>query len=607
MPSPSAPKLRKDLRNVAIVAHVDHGKTTLLDAFLWQTGTFRRNQAVDERVMDSMDLERERGITILAKNTAVRHGDVRINIVDTPGHADFGGEVERTLEMVDGIMLLVDAAEGPLPQTRFVLSKALALHLPAIVIINKIDRQDARAAEVLDEVYDLFIDLGAAEEDLDFPVFYSNARAGTCRLTPDGEDQQLVPLLDCLVERVPGPEDRSDEPLQMLVTNLDHSDYVGRLAIGRIRAGRVLRGAEVVRLGAGGKTVKTRLTNLQVFEGLKRTEAEEAAAGEIVVLAGFQEVEIGDTIAEPDGASALPRLFVDEPTLSMEFRVNASPFAALDGGRVTSRELRARLEKELLTNVSLLVEPTDSADVFKVSGRGELHLGILIESMRREGYELAIGKPQVLTQEDERGILEPHERVVVDVPEEHVGAVTQALGSRRGRMEKMEQNGASRMRLEFVMPSRGLIGYRDEFLTATRGTGLLNRIFVGFEPWAGGIPQRSLGALTADRAGKVTTYAVEALQERGVLFVQPGDKVYEGMIVGEHCRDGDLNVNITREKKLNNIRSSTKEITAGISGIRPMPLEASLAWIAEDELVEVTPKAIRSRKRVLAANMRPRR
>ncbi len=595
------------LRNVAIVAHVDHGKTTLVDAFLWQSGTFRDNEAVAERVMDSMDLERERGITILAKNTSVQHGDTTVNIVDTPGHADFGGEVERTLKMVDGILLLVDAAEGPLPQTRFVLSKAMQLHLPTILVINKIDRADARPAEVLDEVYDLFIELGADEKDLDFPVFYTNARDGKSRAEPDGEESDLKPLLDSIIERVPAPAGDPEGSLQLLVTNLDHSDYVGRLAVGRIFRGSISKNASLLRLREDGEPQRAKVTALYGFRGVKQIEVEQAACGDIVVVAGFSDMAIGDTITDLDGAEALPRLHVDEPTLSMELSVNSSPFAAKDGGKVTSRELRARLEKELLTNVSLHVELTDDHDSFRVSGRGELHLAILVERMRREGYEIAVGKPRVLTRHADDVLQEPYERVVIDVPDEHVGAVTQGLGTRRARMEGMNATGNGRTRIEFKMPSRGLVGYRDEFLTSTRGTGLLNRIFTGYEAWAGDIAQRTNGALVADRQGRVTTHAVEGLQDRGTLFVKPGDQVYDGQVIGEHCRDGDLNVNIVREKKLNNIRSSTKEIATGLQSVRPMSLEGALAWIAEDELVEVTPKAIRLRKRILAANQRPRR
>jgi GTP-binding protein len=599
--------MSRSLRNVAIVAHVDHGKTTLVDALLWQSGTFRDNQDIAERVMDSMDLEKERGITILAKNTSVLHGDTTINIVDTPGHADFGGEVERTLKMVDGILLLVDAAEGPLPQTRFVLSKALKLHLPTILVINKIDRADARAEEVLDEVYDLFIDLEADEKDLDFQVFYTNARDGKSFSEPGGEESDLKPLLNAIVDKVPAPVGDPEGSLQLLVTNLDYSDYVGRLAVGRIFRGSIKKSGDYLRQREEGGPQRGRVTALYGFRGIKQVEVEEAGCGDIVVVAGFSEMAIGDTITGEENAEALPRLHVDEPTLSMELCVNSSPFAAKDGGKVTSRELRARLERELLTNVSLHVELTDDHDAFRVSGRGELHLAILVESMRREGYEIGVGKPRVLTRHVEDKLQEPYERVVIDVPDEFVGAVTQGLGTRKARMEGMNSTGNGRSRIEFKMPSRGLVGYRDEFLTSTRGTGLLNRIFIGYDEWAGDIAQRSNGALVADRAGKVTTHAVEGLQDRGSLFVGPGEAVYEGQVIGEHCRDGDLNVNIVREKKLNNIRSSTKEMTTGLQAVRTMSLEAGLAWIAEDELVEVTPKAVRVRKRILAANQRPRR
>ena len=600
-------KTRDDIRNVAIVAHVDHGKTTLVDALLWQSGTFRQNQAVRERVMDSMDLERERGITILAKNTSVRHGAVKINICDTPGHSDFGGEVERTLKMVDGILLLVDASEGVLPQTRFVLSKALAEHLPAIVVINKIDRSDARAAEVLDEVYDLFIDLGAREDQLDFPVFYTNARKGTSRTSPDGPEATLQPLLDCIVERVPQPRYESEDNLQFLVTNLDNSDYVGRLAIGRVFEGRVHVGDTVTRMPREGAMSRTRVTVIYQFEGLDRVEAAEAGPGDIVALAGFDEINVGETIADGESPRALPPVTVDEPTLAMLFMVNTSPFAGRDGKHVTSRALRARLEKEMLTNVSLRLESTASPDMFKVSGRGELQLAIVIEMMRREGYEIGVGKPEVLTRGEGVTLEEPAELVVIDVPDAYVGVVTQSLGLRKGRLQKMSGHGTGRMRLEFGVPSRGLIGYRNEFLTATRGEGIMNRLFAGYEPWAGAIPHRMSGALVSDRTGRVTSHAVEALQERGMLFVAPGEEVYEGMVVGENAREGDLDVNITKEKKLTNMRASTADMAAKLIPPHLMPLEPALAWIADDEVVEVTPTAVRIRKRILQAGMRPKK
>jgi len=600
--APSTHQVRRDVRNVAIVAHVDHGKTTLVDALLWQTGTFRSNQTVAERVMDSLDLERERGITILAKNTSVHHAGVKVNVCDTPGHADFGGEVERTLAMVDGVLLLVDAAEGVLPQTRFVLAKAFARHLPAVVVLNKIDRKDARPAEVLEEIYELFLDLGA--DDLDFPVFYANARAGRCRRTPDGEDSDLRPLLDAILEHVPPPTHDPTQPLQVLVTNLDHSEYVGRLAIGRVVSGKLRKGERAARLGHGGLVQTARISAAYVFEGLQRADAEEVQAGELVALAGFEDIEVGDTIGDPERPIALTPTRVEEPTLAMVFCVNTSPLAGREGRHVTSRALRARLDRELLTNVALRVESTDSPDVFKVSGRGELQMAILIETMRREGYEFAVGKPQVLTRQGAGGVEEPWEQVLVDVPEEHVGAVSLGLGPRRGQMQGLRPLGHGRVRLEFVIPSRGLIGYRSLFLTDTRGEGVLNRLLLGYRPWAGAIPHRLTGALVADRAGRVTPYAIELVQERGVLFVPAGDQVYEGMVVGEHARDNDLDVNITREKKLTNMRSSTAEVSAKLTPPRQLSLEEALSWLDEDELVEITPENMRLRKRVLSASER---
>ena len=597
--------VREQIRNVAIIAHVDHGKTTLVDAMLWQSGVFRENQEVAERVMDSNDLEREKGITILAKNTAVRFGDVKINIVDTPGHADFGGEVERTLKMVDGVLLLVDASEGPLPQTRFVLRKALELGLPPIVVINKIDRKDARVKEVLNEIYDLFIDLDADVHQLEFPVLYTIAREGVCRLTPEGEDLPLKPLFEEIVRSIPAPKFDPEMPLQMLVLNLDYSDYVGRLAIGRVVNGSLRTRQDVVLVRGDGAQVKSKVTNLYAFEGLERAEVQEAGPGDIVALAGFEEVHIGETVTDPDDPRPLPPVLVDEPTVSMVFSVNASPFAGQEGKYVTSRNLKDRLERELLTNVSLKVEPGDTPDAFVVSGRGELQMAILVEMMRREGFELAVSKPEVITRSVDGATQEPMERLVIDCPEELVGVVTQKIGTRRGRMMNMVNHGTGRVRLEYRIPSRGLIGFRSQFLTDTRGTGLLNHLFDGWEAWTGDIPHRTTGALVADRAGKVTPYAIEHVQDRGEIFVEPNDRVYEGMIVGENSREQDIDVNMVREKKLTNMRSGGEDALRLVP-VHRLSLEQALEWIRDDELLEVTPTSLRLRKRVLAANMRPR-
>ena len=577
-----------------------------MDALLWQSGVFRENQEVAERVMDSNDLEREKGITILAKNTAVRFGRTKINIVDTPGHADFGGEVERTLKMVDGVMLLVDASEGPLPQTRFVLRKALELGLPPIVVINKIDRKDARPAEVLDEIYDLFIDLDAHEDQLDFPVLYTIAREGVCRLSPDGENQRLGPLFEQIVKTIPAPFYDRSVPLQMLVLNLDYSDFVGRLAIGRIVNGHVRARQDVILARLDGAMVKTRVTNLYVFEGLERVEVDEAGPGDIVALAGFDEVSIGETITDPADPRPLPRVTVDEPTVSMIFSVNNSPFAGQEGRYVTSRNLKERLERETLTNVSIRIEPGETPDIFKVSGRGELQMAILIEMMRREGYELQASRPEVIVRTVNGVRQEPMERLVIDCPEEFVGVVTQKIGGRKGRMTNMVNHGTGRVRLEFRIPSRGLIGFRSQFLTDTRGTGLLNHLFDGHEPWQGEIPHRMTGALVADRAGKVTAYAIEHVQDRGEIFVEPGERVYEGMIVGENAREEDIDANMVREKKLTNMRASTSEEGIHLLPVHRKSLEQALEWIREDELLEVTPQSLRLRKRVLPANIRPR-
>ena len=603
---PSERAVRDDLRNIAIIAHVDHGKTTLVDALLWQSGVFRENQEVVERVMDSNDLEREKGITILAKNTAVRFGDVKINIVDTPGHADFGGEVERTLKMVDGVLLLVDASEGPLPQTRFVLRKALELFLPPIVVINKIDRKDARPAQVLDEIYDLFIDLDAREDQLDFPVLYTIATQGVCRLTPDGEDRRLQPLFEEILRTIPPPAYDRQMPLQMLVLNLDYSDYVGRLAVGRIVNGRVRARQEVGLVRADGAMDRARVTRLYAFEGLARIEVEEAGPGDIVALAGFDVVNIGETITDADDPRPLPPVIVDEPTVSMLFSVNTSPFAGQEGQFVTSRHLQERLQRELLINVSLRVEPGDTPDAFKVSGRGELQLAILLEMMRREGYELAVSKPEVITTVANGVKQEPMERLVVDCPEDFLGVVTEKIGKRKGRMTNMVNHGTGRVRLEFRIPSRGLIGFRSQFLTDTRGTGLLNHLFDGYDAWQGEIPHRVTGALVADRAGRTTAYAIEHVQDRGEMFLEPGERVYEGMIIGENSREEDIDVNVVKEKRLTNMRSSTAEEGIHLLPAHRMSLEQALEWIREDELIEITPQSLRMRKRILAANVRPR-
>ena len=602
--APSA--VRADIRNIAIIAHVDHGKTTLVDAMLWQSGVFRENQEVVERVMDSNDLEREKGITILAKNTAVRYGDVKINIVDTPGHADFGGEVERTLKMVDGVLLLVDASEGPLPQTRFVLKKALELGLPPIVVINKIDRKDARPQEVLNEIYDLFIDLDATEDQLDFPVLYTIARDGICRTSPNGEDHQLKLLFDEILRSIPAPQYDTTAPLQMLVLNLDYSEFVGRLAIGRIVNGTLVPRQEIALLRADGAVDRARVTYLYAFEGLERTEVPDAGPGDIVALAGFAEAHIGDTITDPERPLPLERVHVDEPTVSMYFSINTSPFAGKDGQFVTSRSLKDRLEREILTNVALQVEPAESVDAFKVSGRGELQMAVLVETMRREGFELSVSKPEVITREIDGHRHEPMESLVIDCPEDYVGVVTQAIAMRKGRMSNMTNHGTGRVRLEFNIPSRGLIGFRSQFLTETRGTGLLNHIFEGYEPWQGEIPHRTNGALVADRTGAVTSYAIAGLQDRGEMFVEPGETVYEGMVVGENAREQDIDVNITKEKKQTNIRSSTSDIAIQLIPPRKLSLEQALEWISDDEMLEVTPKSLRIRKRLLGQTDRAR-
>ena len=594
-------------RNVAIIAHVDHGKTTLVDGLLRQSGTFRSNERVAERAMDNTDLERERGITILAKNTAVHYHDLLINIVDTPGHADFGGEVERVLAMVDGVMLLVDASEGPLPQTRFVLRKALERRLPPIVVINKIDRPDARIGEVLNEVYDLFIDLDATEEQLDFPVLYTSAKAGTSSRSVDTPGQDLRPLFDAIVDFVPPPRGSADAPLQLLVANLDSSDYLGRIAIGRVFNGRIRVGDPIAVCKLDGSFQETKVTKLFAFDGLKRIDIPEAAAGDIVCVAGIEDITIGETIADVEHRKPMPAIAVDEPTVSMIFGVNTSPMSGRDGQFVTSRQLKDRLDRELLGNVSIRVEPTDTPEQMKVLGRGELQLSILIEMMRREGYELQVSRPEIVTKEQHGRVVEPVEDLVIDVAEEFQGVVIALVGTRRGTMTKMVNHGSGRVRLEFRIPARGLIGFRSQFLTDTKGTGIMNHIFAGWEPWHGAIPSRATGALVADRAGVATAYAIWNLQERGEIFIDPAEKVYEGMIIGENARANDLDVNVTKEKKQTNMRASTADEAVRLIPARKLGLEQAIEFINDDELVEVTPKSIRLRKRVLAANMRPRK
>jgi GTP-binding protein len=593
-------------RNVAIIAHVDHGKTTLVDGLLHQSGTFRSNERVAERAMDNTDLERERGITILAKNTAVHYKDVLINIVDTPGHADFGGEVERTLSMVDGVMLLVDASEGPLPQTRFVLRKALERRLPPIVVINKIDRPDARAQEVLNEIYDLFIDLDATEEQLDFPVLYTNARVGTASRDQDATGGDLRPLFDAIVEHVPAPRGDPDAPLQILVANLDSSDYLGRIAIGRIFNGRVKIGDPVVVCKLNDAVHETKVTKLMAFDGLKRVDIQEAAAGDIVCLAGIEDITIGETITDIEHRIAIPPVAIDEPTVSIIFGINTSPVAGRDGQYVTSRQLRDRLDRELLGNVSIRLEPTETPEQMKVVGRGELQLSILIEMMRREGFELQVSRPDIVTKEIGGRTLEPVEELVIDVPEDHQGIVIAQVGERRGNMTKMVNNGSGRVRLEFRIPARGLIGFRSQFMTDTKGTGIMNHIFSSWEPWHGAIPARATGALVADRAGVATAYAIFNLQERGEIFIDPGINVYEGMVIGENARASDMDVNVTKEKKQTNMRASSADEAIRLIPPRKLGLEQAIEFINDDELVEITPVSIRMRKRILSANMRPK-
>lgn len=596
---------REDIRNIAIIAHVDHGKTTLLDGMLRQAGIFRENEKVRERVMDNTDLEREKGITIMAKNTAVVYNGVKINIIDTPGHADFGGEVERTMKMSDGVLLLVDSSEGPLPQTRFVLMKALELKMPPILVINKIDRPDARIQEVLNEVYDLFIDLDATEEQLEFPIIYTNAKEGIAKTELEDESTDLQPLFDLILKTVPAPEGDKDGVLQYLVTNIDYNDYVGRLAIGRIFSGTIKVADHVAVINSDNESIKTKITSMFTFQGLDRIDAKEVSVGDIVALAGIEGINIGDTITDIENPKPLPRIKVDEPTISMAFSVNTSPFAGKEGKYVTSRNLRERLEKELLYNVSIKVD-FDKVDSFKVMGRGELQLAILIEMMRREGYELSVSMPETITKEIDGKVHEPMELLVIDVPEEFIGVVTQATGTRKGRMQKMHNNGHGRVRLEFRIPSRGLIGFRSQFMTDTRGTGLLNHLFDGYEPWHGLMTKRQTGALVSDRTGKSTLYALHHLQPRGTLFTKENQPVYEGMLIGENSRNNDLDVNVTKEKKQTNMRAAGSDESLQLVPPKLMTLEQALEFIREDELVEITPESVRLRKRVLEANKRPK-
>ena len=597
--------MQENIRNIAIIAHVDHGKTTLVDGMLRQAGIFRANERVQERVMDNIDLERERGITIMAKNTAVDYKGVKINIVDTPGHADFGGEVERTLKMVDGVLLLVDASEGPLPQTRFVLKKALELKLLPLLVINKIDRSDARIQEVLNEVYDLFIDLDATEEQLDFPIVYTNARMGIAKLNLDDDSKDLQPLFNLILKTIPPPKGDKDGVLQILVTNIDYNDYVGRIAIGRVFSGTINTGEQVAVIDVKGNAIKTKITSMYTFQGLERIDAKEASAGDIVAIAGIEGINIGDTITDAEKPAPLPRIIVDEPTISMVFAVNTSPFSGREGKLVTSRNLRERLEKELLYNVAIRVE-FDNTDSFRVMGRGELQLSILIEMMRREGYELAVSMPETITKEIDGVLNEPMEHLVIDVPEEFIGVVTQQIGMRKGKMQKMQNNGHGRVRLEYRIPSRGLIGFRSQFLSDTKGTGLLNHLFDGYEPWHGPMSKRQTGALVSDREGTSTIYALFHLQPRGAIFISENTHLYEGMVIGENSRDNDLDVNAVREKKQTNMRASSADDNIQLIPPKLLNLEQALDFIKEDELVEVTPLSIRLRKKILEANKRPK-
>jgi GTP-binding protein len=595
---------RQDLRDIAIVAHVDHGKTTLVDAMLWQAGSFRANEEVAERVLDSMDLEREKGITILAKNTAVRFGDVKVNIVDTPGHSDFGGEVERALTMVDGVLLLVDASEGPLPQTRFVLRKALEARLPVILVVNKVDRPDARIEEVVNEVYELFLDLDADETQIEFPIVYCNARAGRAGLAPDELADDLRPLFDVLLAAIPAPVYEEGHPLQAHVTNLDASPYVGRLALCRVRQGTIRRGQQVAWCRSDGRIERAKVTELYVTEALDRVDAAEAGPGELVAVAGIPEVTIGETLADPEDPRPLPVIGVDEPSLAMTIGINTAPLAGQDGDRLTASMVEARLQQELVGNVSLRVLPTARPDAWEVQGRGELQLAVLVELVRREGFELTVGKPQVVTREIDGTLHEPVELLSIDAPEEYIGVITQLLALRKGRLQQMVNHGTGWVRMEYLVVARGLIGFRTEFLTETRGTGILHHVFDGYEPWHGELRTRPTGSLVADRRGAATSFALLNLQERGQMFIAPGAEVYEGMIVGENARAEDLDVNPTKEKKLTNMRSSTADELVRLIPPRLLSLEQALEFIGDDECVEVTPKNVRLRKAELSAQKR---
>lgn len=595
---------KQSIRNIAIIAHVDHGKTTLVDAMLKQSGTFRENQQVEDRVMDSLDLEKERGITILAKNTAIWYKDVKINIIDTPGHADFGGEVERGLNLVDGAILLVDASEGPLPQTRFVVKKALAMSLPIILVINKIDRSDARIQEVINEVYDLFIDLDANEDQIEFKILYTNAKAGVAHLDLEDGSQDLVPLFNTILNEIPGPDVEDEADPQFLITNLDYDPYVGQIAVGRLSTGTLSMNTLYSLCGEETITNGVKFSALYSFEGLKKKSVETVEAGDIIAIAGVPNITIGDTISSLENPKALPRITIDEPTVSMIFYINDSPFVGKDGKFLTSRHLKARLEKEMLGNVSLKLKYLERADAFEVCGRGELQMAVLIETMRREGFELAVSKPNVITKKIDDETYEPYERVFLDVPEEYVGVATEKLMKRKARMEKLNNNGFGRATMEFVIPSRGLIGFRSQFLTDTKGSGIMNTLFEGYEPWAGTIPHRISGVLVADRPGRATAYAALAMEDRGELFIDPGTEVYEGMVIGERNKQGDLNVNITKEKKLTNMRASNSDQTVTIRPAKKLSLDQCIEYISDDELVEITPNFVRIRMKLLSQHSR---